>query len=56
MLINNPIDENDVINLLTGLKEKAEADGYDPKIPALISLLVNNGDIVHEITEDLNEH
>ena len=56
MLKNNTINENGVINLLTGLKDKAEADGYDPKISALISLLVNNGDIIHEITEDLNEH
>ena len=51
----NYLDGNELISLLTELKELGLREKYDPRVIALFDLVINNGDVVESLVEDLNE-
>ena len=51
----NYLDGNELISLLTELKELGLREKYDPRVIAFFDLVINNGDVVESLVEDLNE-
>ena len=51
----NYLDGNELISLLTELKELGLQEKYDPRVIAFFDLVINNGDVVELLVEDLNE-
>lgn len=51
----NYLDGNELISLLTELKELGLQEKYDPRVIALFDLVINNGDVIELLVEDLNE-
>lgn len=49
------MQENKFIEMIQELKSLAEKDSYDPRVIALLDLLINSGDAIHALVEDLNE-
>ena len=52
----NYLDGNELISLLIELKELGLREKYDPRVIAFFDLVINNGDVVESLVEDLNEH
>ena len=51
----NYLDGNELISLLTELKELGLQEKYDPRVIAFFDLVINNGYVVESLVEDLNE-
>ena len=51
----NYLDGNELILLLTELKELGLQEKYDPRVIAFFDLVINNGDVIELLVEDLNE-
>ena len=51
----NYLDGNELISLLIELKELGLREKYDPRVIAFFDLVINNGDAIELLVEDLNE-
>lgn len=51
----NKLTGDEFIQQCLSIKETAVENEYDPKVAALIDLVINNGDVVESLVDDLEE-